>query len=151
MNSADLALAAFTACNSVRVFAYVPQLVKIGRDNDGATAISYATWGMFALSHLSTVGYAVFAVGDWKMGAVFTANALCCAAILALTAYKRRRAALQGRAAQGPACGSLDALRDAPPALSRRNSTNDNREALLARRTRYSWLRVGRRSGRQPA
>jgi uncharacterized protein with PQ loop repeat len=92
MTSADFALAAFTACNSVRVLAYVPQLVKIGRDHDGAAAISYTTWAMFALSHLSTVFYAVFAVADWRMAAVFTANALCCGAILALTAYKRRQA-----------------------------------------------------------
>ena len=93
MNSADIALAAFTTCNSVRVFAYVPQLIKIGRDTEGAVAISYATWSMFALSHLSTVAYALVAVNDWKMAGVFAANTLCCSAILGLTAYKRRRAA----------------------------------------------------------
>lgn len=91
MNSADIALAAFTTCNSVRVFAYVPQLIKIGRDTEGAAAISYATWGMFTLSHLSTVAYALVAVNDWKMAGVFVANTLCCSAILALTVYKRRR------------------------------------------------------------
>jgi uncharacterized protein with PQ loop repeat len=92
MNSAELALAAFTACNSVRVFAYLPQLMKISRDTEGAFAISYATWGMFTLSHLSTVAYALLAVEDLKMAAVFGANAICCSAILILTAYKRRRA-----------------------------------------------------------
>jgi hypothetical protein len=73
------------------VFAYVPQLIKIGRDTEGAVAISYATWGMFTLSHLSTVAYALVAVNDWKMAGVFAANTLCCSAILALTAYKRKR------------------------------------------------------------
>jgi hypothetical protein len=92
MNSADIALAVFTACNSVRVFAYLPQLMKIGRDTEGAIAISYSTWGMFSLSHMSTVAYAIVVVQDWKMACVFAANTLCCSAILALTAFKRRDA-----------------------------------------------------------
>ena len=39
---ADVALVVFIACNTARVFAYLPQIVKISRDTQGATAISYA-------------------------------------------------------------------------------------------------------------
>lgn len=88
---ADIALAAFALCNSIRVFAYVPQIVSVARDRNGATAISYTTWGLFALSHLSTVAYAILTLDDWRMAAVFAANAACCTIILGLTALKRAR------------------------------------------------------------
>lgn len=91
MTAGDVALAVFTACNSGRLVAYAPQILRIARDDRGADAISYTTWTLFALSHVSTVAYAVLTVDDWKMAAVFGANTLCCIAILAVTAYKRAR------------------------------------------------------------
>src|SRR5919112_6030673 len=86
---ADAALGVFTLCNTARVFAYLPQMIKIGRDTQGATAISYATWTLFGVSHLSTVAYAVLVVDDWRMAAVFIANTVCCLVIVGLTAWKR--------------------------------------------------------------
>lgn len=86
---AEVALGLFTVCNMARVFAYLPQILKICRDQQGAAAISYATWGLFRLSHLSTVGYAVLVVADWRMAVVFAANTFCCVSILGLTARKR--------------------------------------------------------------
>ncbi len=86
---AEAALVVFTVCNTARVFAYLPQIVKISRDTQGATAISYATWTLFGISHLSTVAYAILVVNDWRMAAVFAANTLCCAVIVGLTAWKR--------------------------------------------------------------
>jgi MFS family permease len=91
MSPAEIVLALFAVCNSVRVFAYLPQIVAVARDRGGASAISYTTWGLFAVSHLSTVGYAVVVVDDWRMAFVFTANALCCLLIVILTAWKRAR------------------------------------------------------------
>jgi hypothetical protein len=38
-----LVIALFTAMNSIRIFAYLPQILCIGRDNSGASAISYGT------------------------------------------------------------------------------------------------------------
>ncbi|MBM1170921.1 hypothetical protein [Microvirga arabica] len=98
VTSAEAALLLFTACNTARVFAYLPQIVKIGRDTQGATAISYATWSLFGISHLSTVAYAILVVSDWRMAAVFAANTLCCALIVGLTAWKR---AVLGRRENG--------------------------------------------------
>lgn len=86
---ADAALLVFTACNTARILAYVPQIVKIGRDTQGAAAISYTTWCLFGVSNLSTVSYAVLVVDDWRMAAVFAVNTLCCVTIVSLTAWKR--------------------------------------------------------------
>ncbi|MDF2689935.1 MAG: hypothetical protein K0Q80_2901, partial [Microvirga sp.] len=63
--------------------------VKISRDTQGAAAISYMTWILFGVSHLSTVAYAVLVVDDWRMAAVFAANTVCCAIIVSLTGWKR--------------------------------------------------------------
>jgi uncharacterized protein with PQ loop repeat len=86
---ADAVLVVFTACNTVRVVAYLPQILKIGRDTQGAAAISYTTWILFGVSHLSTVAYALVVVDDWRMAAVFAANTVCCGIIVGLTAWKR--------------------------------------------------------------
>lgn len=91
MTVADLATAAFTLCNAVRALAYLPQILRIVQDPEGARAISCATWSLFALSHLTTVAYALTAAHDPTMAAVFGGNALACAMILGLTLLKRRR------------------------------------------------------------
>lgn len=89
MTPAEMAITLFALCNSVRVFAYVPQIIAVARDTNGASAISYTTWGLFAVSHLSTVAYAILSLRDWRMAAVFGANTACCAIILGMTAYQR--------------------------------------------------------------
>lgn len=91
MAPGDLALALFAVCNSVRVVAYLPQILAVIRDMNGASAISYTTWGLFSVSNLSTAIYAALVLGDLKMVAVFAANTGCCAVILGLTVVKRRR------------------------------------------------------------
>jgi hypothetical protein len=93
MTPAEMALTAFAVCNSLRVFAYVPQIVAVARDRGGASAISYSTWGLFAVSHLSTIAYSVLNVEDLRMAAVFGANFACCILILGLTACKRSQQA----------------------------------------------------------
>jgi hypothetical protein len=91
MTFAEFATAAFTLCNAVRALAYLPQILRIIQDPDGARAISCATWSLFAVSHLTTVVYALAAAHDPAMAAVFGGNALACAVILGLTVAKRRR------------------------------------------------------------
>jgi uncharacterized protein with PQ loop repeat len=99
MRGADVAFGLFALCNSVRVFAYIPQIIAVARDRHGASAISYTTWGLFAVSHLSTVAYAILDLNDWRMAGVFAANAACCGVILGLTGIRRTRH--RRRAAQG--------------------------------------------------
>jgi uncharacterized protein with PQ loop repeat len=90
----------FTFMNSIRIFAYVPQLLKVTEDKNGASAISYSTWTLFFLSHLTTVAFAIFYVGDLVMALIFSGNALACFAILLATFVKRRRHAAGLRSPQ---------------------------------------------------
>jgi hypothetical protein len=96
---ADVTLLAFTASNSIRVVAYVPQIWKAASDAHGAQAVSFTTWALFLASHLTTAVYAVVNRDDWMMATVFLANGGGCFAILALAAWRRAtyRAATRSR------------------------------------------------------
>jgi uncharacterized protein with PQ loop repeat len=89
MTTPELAALLFTALNAARVLAYLPQVVRIARDRHGAEAISCFTWSLFALSHFSTVAYALIALDDARMAAIFAANLAACLLVLGLTAWKR--------------------------------------------------------------
>ncbi|MBN9446069.1 MAG: hypothetical protein J0I67_04070, partial [Bosea sp.] len=65
MTAAELATAVFTLCNAIRALAYLPQILRIIQTPDGARAISCATLSLFAISHLTTVVYALLAAHDW--------------------------------------------------------------------------------------
>jgi hypothetical protein len=84
-------LAAFATFNSVRIVAYLPQILKAARDSNGASAISFATWGLFLASHVTTILYAIVVLGDLVMAAIFFGNAVACLAILVCTLKSRRR------------------------------------------------------------
>jgi hypothetical protein len=87
----DITLALFAICNSLRIFAYLPQIRAAAIDHNGATAISYTTWGLFFLTHIATVAYAVVNRQDLWMATCFFGNAVCCLFILGITFWKRRR------------------------------------------------------------
>ncbi len=84
-------LSLFTIVNSIRIVAYLPQIIRAAKDRNGASAISYTTWGLFFLSHLTTIAYAIVCQGDGVMAAVFLGNALACLAIVGVTFMKRRK------------------------------------------------------------
>lgn len=87
----QVTLAAFTFCNSIRVLAYLPQIRKAATDKHGADAISYTTWSLFLVAHISTVGYALVNRQDVTLAMCFGGNAICCVAILALAMHNKRR------------------------------------------------------------
>lgn len=89
MQIEEITLALFAACNSIRVIAYLPQIYKVATDKNGASAISYTTWTLFLIAHLSTIAYALVNRADWWLAFCFVGNALCCAAILAFAYLKR--------------------------------------------------------------
>ncbi len=89
MTAADITFAVFTFCNTVRVLAYVPQITRAARDQNGAEAVSFATWGLFLVCNASAVAYAVVNKADWTMAIVFACNAFGCVAILLVGAWKR--------------------------------------------------------------
>jgi uncharacterized protein with PQ loop repeat len=91
MTPIELVAAFFAVSNSARVLAYVPQIVRIVRDGEGARAVSWLTWVSFSVANFSSLLYAIIVVVDWHMAAVFAANTTCCLAIVGLTAGKRLR------------------------------------------------------------
>lgn len=84
-------VAGFSLVNSIRVLAYVPQILKASQDQNGASAISFVTWGLFLLSHVTTVAYALVHLGDIVMALIFLGNALACLTILVIVAVKRKQ------------------------------------------------------------
>ena len=95
----EFTLALFAACNSFRVVAYVPQIITAATDRNGASSISFTTWFLFLVAHLSTVAYALVNRSDWGPAACFAGNAVCCVAILATAYWKRRSQAKRSRRA----------------------------------------------------
>jgi PQ loop repeat len=91
MTVADITLAVFTLFNSLRFLAYVPQIAKAIRDQSGAEAISFGTWALFLVSHLSAMAYALVNQGDWTMASLFLSNALGCGIIILIAGIKRSR------------------------------------------------------------
>jgi hypothetical protein len=89
MTIADFTLTVFTLCNSLRVLAYMPQIIRAARDRSGAEAISFATWSLFLLSHVSAMAYALVNKEDWTMASVFLGNAAGCGAVLLISSWKR--------------------------------------------------------------
>ena len=87
----ELTFAAFAACNSVRVIAYLPQIYKAATNRNGASAISCLTWSLFLFANISTTAYALINRADVWMAVCFALNALCCLVILA-TAFMKRSA-----------------------------------------------------------
>lgn len=88
------AFGAFMLVNSLRILAYIPQMWAAAKDNNGASGISYATWSLFLISHLTTIIYAIIYVGDSVMALIFFGNASACLAVLAITFVKRRQYAI---------------------------------------------------------
>jgi hypothetical protein len=87
----EITLALFATCNSIRVFAYIPQIRKAATDMNGASAISRTTWSLFLVAHVSTIGYALVNRSDLCLAVRFIGNALCCLAILLIAFWKGRR------------------------------------------------------------
>ena len=89
MTLPEITLALFTISNTLRVVAYLPQIAKAAADRNGVAAISFATWGLFLLSHMSTAAYALVNTQDYAMATMFLGNAAGCSAILLVGAWKR--------------------------------------------------------------
>ena len=62
----------------------------VGSDrSQRASAISYTTWALLFITHVSTVAYALVNRQDFWLAACFAGNALCCLCILAVAFWKR--------------------------------------------------------------
>jgi hypothetical protein len=90
MDFSNLTFLLFTAFSGLRVFSYVPQIRKVARDTNGASAISYSTWlcgqGRFTAAAL----YATINLGDTYLACVSALYAGCCLIVIVVTKLKRR-------------------------------------------------------------
>jgi hypothetical protein len=64
MALADATFALFTLFNALQIVSYIPQIVSVGRDRHGATAISYSSWAIWLAGAAATVAYATVNIWD---------------------------------------------------------------------------------------
>jgi len=100
----DLTIALFSAFNLLRLASYLPQIIRIARDQKGAPTISYATWVMWIGANGSTAAYAAVNIHDWMLCLISAFNSFCCIIVVILTVYKRNEYR------QGATMGGGDAL-----------------------------------------
>jgi hypothetical protein len=89
MTLAEYSMTAFALLNVGRVLAYMPQIVCVYRDPNGAVAVSLLTWFMFTAANIATVSYAITVSSDLMVAGVFALNALGCLTITVLIAVRR--------------------------------------------------------------
>ena len=97
MTLADYSMTAFALLNGGWIVAYLPQIMCVYRDRNGAAAVSILTWAMFMAANLATVSYALTVSSDLIVASVFALNAVCCMAITGLIACRRVAVAGWGR------------------------------------------------------
>jgi hypothetical protein len=90
MHLPEITLFLFSLFNVLRLGSYVPQILRVAADTDGARAISYTTWSVWIGANGSTAAYAIVNLADWTLFVISLVNALCCALVVALTLWKRR-------------------------------------------------------------
>jgi hypothetical protein len=81
----------FAAFSSLRMVSYLPQIYKVATDKNGASAISYSTWGLWIAANVTTGLYAFNNLNDHYLAGVSAVYAVCCMAVIGLTMVKRRR------------------------------------------------------------
>jgi hypothetical protein len=89
MTLAEYSMTAFALLNGARVVAYMPQIICVYRDPNGAVAVSLLTWIMFTAANLATVSYALTVSSDLVVAVVFALNALGCLTIATLITVRR--------------------------------------------------------------
>lgn len=91
MELAHVTFVVFTVFSGLRIVSYLPQIMKIAADKNGASAISYATWSTWVCTNLATAFYAVINLRDFYLTAFSGVSAACCAIVIILTIYKRTK------------------------------------------------------------
>src|SRR5215471_11588185 len=86
----------YVITNSLRVFFYAPQIRAVLKSEDGAKALSIATWSFWTFANLTATLYGWFVIHDGAFCAIFAGNLACTAAVTLIAARKRH---LAGRAA----------------------------------------------------
>jgi hypothetical protein len=91
METSSITLLLFTAFSGLRMFSYLPQIRRVARDTNGASAISYSTWALWTGANIATALYALANLGDLYLAFVSAVYAGCCMTVIAITMLKRRQ------------------------------------------------------------
>lgn len=91
MYLSEITLALFSIFNILRLGSYLPQIIVVMRDREGAKAISCSTWCLWTATNGSTAAYALVNITDWALFAVSIVNMLGCGSVVVLTFWKRRQ------------------------------------------------------------
>ena len=103
MYLSEITLVLFSIFNILRVGSYLPQIVRVAMDTEGAKAISYSTWSLWIGANTSTAAYAAVNIADMTLFIVSAMNAVGCALVVGLTALKRQQQARALQVEQGHA------------------------------------------------
>lgn len=93
----------FAAFSSLRMFSYLPQIYSVATDKNGASAISYSTWGLWIGANATTALYALNNLNDVYLASVSVVYAACCVSVIVLTMAKRRRHRRAAARSEAPA------------------------------------------------
>ncbi len=91
MDLSHIAFLLFAAFSALRMVSYLPQICRVARDANGATAISYSTWSLWVGANVATALYACVNLHDLYLASVSVVYATCCITVIVLTLIKRRR------------------------------------------------------------
>ncbi len=91
MDMPDITLVIFYVFNALRIGAYLPQILRVASDDNGARTISYTTWSVWIGANGSTAAYALLSTPNWTLFVVNGMNAIGCAVVVAMTALKRHQ------------------------------------------------------------
>ena len=80
----------YVVTNSLRVLFYAPQIRAVLKAEDGAKALSIATWSFWTFANLTATLYGWFVLRDGAFCAIFAGNLACTAAVTLIAARKRR-------------------------------------------------------------
>lgn len=100
MTLAEVSLMIFSAFTGLRVFSYLPQIYRVARDTEGAAAISYTTWAIWAGGNISTTVYAAINLSDHVLAVGSGIHAFCCVVVITMTVSKRYRLRLRHQRAE---------------------------------------------------
>ena len=81
----------FVVTNAFRLFAYLPQILAALRCQNGATAVSRATWSYFAVAHLTGHVYSRKVLHDARMASVLLGKFVACTALVGIVTWKKAR------------------------------------------------------------
>lgn len=84
-------IGAYAVTNLLRIFAYLPQIASVLRASDRAEAVSLLTWTFWGLANITTTAYSALILQDFLTMAVFFGNSVCCALVVSIVVWKRRR------------------------------------------------------------